>query len=256
MSKEQLTDPSASRPEGLLQLLDALDERPDATALRARSYALLDAGPGARIADVGCGGGRAVAELAALGAAAVGVERDERMLAAARRRLPDGDFRLADACALPFGDGTLTGYRADKVYHALDDPGRAVREAHRVLAPGGRAVLTGQDWDTFVLDAEDAALTRALVHARADRLPSPRAARGSRALLLDAGFTGVTVEVETAVWTDASMLPVATGLAEAARADGLVAPDRADAWIADQRRRAETGRFFLAVPFFVTAGRR
>ena len=58
--------------------------------------------------------------------------------------------------------------------HVLDDPARAAGEARRVLAPGGRIVLIGQDWDTFVIDADDAALTRTIVHARADLVPTPR----------------------------------------------------------------------------------
>ncbi|MEU8149944.1 hypothetical protein [Nonomuraea sp. NPDC048901] len=55
-------------------------------------------------------------------------------------------------------------------------------------APGGRIVLIGQDWDTLVIDSDDPALTRTIVHARADQVTSPRAARSYRNLLLDAGF--------------------------------------------------------------------
>jgi SAM-dependent methyltransferase len=242
--------------EALIAMLDAVDERPEARALRAHSYALLGAEPGRRFLDVGCGTGRAVAELTELGVRATGIDLDERMLTAARRRWPTIDVRSADADELPFGDGTLDGYRADKVYHALDDPARATLEARRVLVVGGRAVLIGQDWDTIVIDAHDATLTRAIVQARADLVPSPRAARRYRSLLLDAGFCDVTVEVHTGVFTHPAMLPMATGMAEAARGVGAIDRDQADAWIAEQARRAETGRLFLAVPIFVAAGRR
>ncbi|MFI7626568.1 methyltransferase domain-containing protein [Microbispora rosea] len=131
-----------------------------------------------------------------------------------RSRHPGLEFRRADACDLPFGGGELTGYRADKVYHALADPARAAAEAWRVLAPGGRIVLVGQDWDTFVIDSDDPALTRVMVHVRAKAVPSPHAARRHRNLLLDAGFADVTAEVRTGVFTDESFLPMATGLAE------------------------------------------
>ena len=78
------------------------------------------------------------------------------------------------ACApqLPFADATVDGYRADKVFHELSEPARALDEALRILAPGGRIVLVGQDWDTYVIDSDDPALTRAVVSARADLVPA------------------------------------------------------------------------------------
>ena len=120
---------------------------------------------------------------------AVGLDVSEQMIAAARKRWPDSDFRFGDARDLPLGDATAAGYRADKVFHDLDDPAKALVEARRVLRPSGRIVLIGQDWDTFVIDSGDPALTRTIVHARADAVPSPRSTRGYRTLLLDAGFT-------------------------------------------------------------------
>ncbi|MFB4301392.1 methyltransferase domain-containing protein [Actinomadura sp. NTSP31] len=231
----------------LIARLDAADAAPGAARLRARTYDLLRAAPGAPgalVADIGCGAGRAVAELTARGVRAVGLDLDERMIAVARTRLPDADLRVADARALPFRAGELAGYRADKVLHNLADPGPALSEARRVLAPGGRIVLCGQDWDTLVLDSSLPDLTRALVHARADQIPSPRAARQYRNLLLNAGFHDVDVEIHTAVFTDGAILPMLAALAETRLADD---------WLADQRERARTGRLFAAIPFFVAS---
>ncbi|MFF0474955.1 methyltransferase domain-containing protein [Streptomyces sp. NPDC004284] len=250
-------DPSGRdhRP-ALLAVLDAVDRAPGAAASRARSYGLLGVAEGTRLLDVGCGGGLAVAEAGALGAFAAGVDRDEGMIAAARRRHPGHAFAVAEATALPYADGAWDAYRADKVLHELPDPGAALAEARRVLAPGGRAVLTGQDWDTCVLDAEDGRLTRTIVHARADRVTGPRVARRFRGLLLDHGFGEVGVEVTTAVLTDAHWLPLATGLAEAAVRAGAVTSEQAAAWTADQVARAATDRFFLAIPVFTASGTR
>ncbi|NUP50628.1 MAG: SAM-dependent methyltransferase, partial [Catenulispora sp.] len=49
----------------LLTVLDAGDAQPQVAALRARSYELLGDYAGRTVVDVGCGGGRAVGELAA-----------------------------------------------------------------------------------------------------------------------------------------------------------------------------------------------
>ena len=239
--------------EALIPQLDAVDESPGAAALRARSYELLGAAQGAQVVDVGCGAGRAVAELADQGIRVMGIDVSDQMIALARERWPYGEFCVGDAYALPLEDGEAAGYRADKVIHALADPGRALAEARRVLASGGRIALCGQDWDTFVIDSSDPELTRTIVRERAGQVASPRAARQYRNLLLDAGFRDVTVEVHTGVFADASFLPVLTRLAEACCEHDAITRAQADAWFADQRERARTDRLFAAVPIFMAA---
>ncbi|MFF7643876.1 methyltransferase domain-containing protein [Streptomyces canus] len=250
MSKEQETEHAADE---LIALLDAADRLPGLAELRGRSYGLLGIAPGTAVVDVGCGAGRAVAELTEEGVKAVGVDPDKRMIAVARERWPNAEFRVAGAYELPFADATMDGCRADKVFHELGDPELALAEARRILVPGGRIVLAGQDWDTFVIDSDHPALTRAIVHARADLVPGPRAARRYRNLLLAAGFEEVTVEVHTGVFTGPAMLPVLVGLAEGACSAGAVSRGQADVWITEQRARAEADRMFLALPMFVAA---
>ncbi|MGY5080906.1 methyltransferase domain-containing protein [Streptomyces nigrescens] len=257
MSTEQAKAVSASSPaEDLIALLDVVDRLPGAEELRLDSYALLGVGPGIRVVDVGCGAGRAVAEMTGRGAHATGVDVDPQMVEIAGKRWPEVGFRVAGAYELPFDDGALDGYRAEKMYHELEDPARALDEARRVLRPGGRAVLIGQDWDTFVIDSDDAELTRTIVHARADRTKGPRTARRYRNLLLDAGFRDVSVEVRTAVFTGEVMLPMLAGFAEGACAAGAVSREAAGSWVAEQEVRAGADRLFIALPLFVASATR
>ncbi|MFI8499602.1 methyltransferase domain-containing protein [Streptomyces sp. NPDC085524] len=211
---------------------------------------------GSAVVDVGCGAGRAVAEMADRGARAIGVDTSEEMLAEARRRRSDCRFEHSKAEQLPFEDGELDAYRADKVFHELDDPSRALAEARRVLVPGGRAVLVGQDWDTFLIDSDDAALTRVIVHARADLVPGPRTARRYRSLLLDAGFRDVDVQVHTVVFAGDGALPMISGLAEVAHKARAISRMEAEGWLAEQRARAEVDRLFVAVPLFIASSTR
>ena len=184
------------------------------------------------------------------------MDPDPAMLAAARRRFPGIDVRTADATALPLGDGEAHGYRADKVYHVLPDPHAALAEARRVLIPGGRIALLGQDWDTLVIDSDQPELTRRIVHARADTIPHPRIARAYRNLLLDAGFHDVDLEVHTVVFTGPAMLPMPVGHATAAHQAGAITRDEADIWISEQTRRAHDDRLLVAIPMFLTTGTR
>lgn len=225
----------------LLAVLDAGDAQPDGVAVRARSYELLGDLAGRTVVDVGCGGGRAVAELAERGATAVGVDRDPEMIAVARERWPGGEFHVGGAGELPLATGSVSGYRADKVLHLLADPARAVAEARRVLAPGGRVVLLGPDWDMIAIDSADPAATRRLVHAKADSFPSPRVARGHRNLLLAAGFTDVAVEVRTRVLTGDLALALLHRITDD------------ESWLAEQAERASTNRIFVALPMFFAA---
>src|SRR5919204_1086335 len=94
----------------LLAVLDAGDAKPAAVELRARSYELLGDLTGRTVVDVGCGGGRAVAELAERGARAVGVDLDPEMIAVARQRCPAAGFHVGDVCELPFETGSVAGY--------------------------------------------------------------------------------------------------------------------------------------------------
>jgi ubiquinone/menaquinone biosynthesis C-methylase UbiE len=240
----------------LIRALDIAENTPSVATLRQRGHQLLRLPTGATVVDVGCGAGRAVAELAEHGARAIGVDPDPTMLATARSRFPGIDVRAADAAELPLDDGRAHGYRADKVYHMLPEPAAALAEARRVLAPGGRIVLLGQDWDTIVIDSDRPDVTRRIVHARADTIPSPRIARAYRNLLLDAGFHDVEFEVHTSVLTDATALPLITGHADAARGVGAISGEQAEAWVSEQTGRAAAGRLMIAIPFFLAAAAR
>ncbi|MFC0030244.1 methyltransferase domain-containing protein [Micromonospora chaiyaphumensis] len=241
---------------GLVARLDAAETEAGVVRLRHRSYELLDLSPGASVVDVGCGTGRAVAELHQRGAAAIGVDPDELMIATARRRWPGADFRMGSAESLPLPDQAVSGYRADKVLHVLPDPSAALAEAHRVLTPGGRIVLVGQDWDALMIDSSHPELTRAILRSQADSLPNPQVARSYRNLLLDAGFQDVAVEAHTSIFTEPGFLPMVEAFAAKADAAGSVTVEQSGAWLREQQFRAAMGRLFVAVPMMVASARR
>ncbi len=109
---------------------------------------LLDAAgvrPGARVLDVASGPGYVTAEAAERGASVVGLDIAETMLALARDSYPQLDFRLGDAEALPFPDGSFDAVTGSFLLHHLGHPERAAGEFARVLAADGRLALTV--WD-------------------------------------------------------------------------------------------------------------
>jgi ubiquinone/menaquinone biosynthesis C-methylase UbiE len=70
-----------------------------------------------------------------------GVEWSPGMLAIARERAPDKDFRLGDAQALDFPDASFDSVVCTFSLCAIPDDRRAVGEMVRVLRPGGLLLL-------------------------------------------------------------------------------------------------------------------
>ncbi|MEX2210404.1 MAG: class I SAM-dependent methyltransferase [Gaiellaceae bacterium] len=97
--------------------------------------------PGRRTLDLGCGEGRLTRDLKALGHEVVGVDAAEELVAAAREADPQLQLVVADAAALPFGDGEFDLVVAFMSLQDVDDLEGATSEAARVLEPGGRLCL-------------------------------------------------------------------------------------------------------------------
>lgn len=88
--------------------------------------------------DVGCGEGRLARDLKALGHTVLAVDRSPTMARHAREADPQLDVREADATALPLEDDAADLVVSFMSLMNTDDIDRAVREAARVLGPGGR----------------------------------------------------------------------------------------------------------------------
>jgi 2-polyprenyl-3-methyl-5-hydroxy-6-metoxy-1,4-benzoquinol methylase len=110
------------------------------------------------VLDAGCGTGRVAQELDRRGVSVVGVDADESMIAAARRRRPDLDWLLADLAELELGR------RFDVVLMAGNVPlftppatqAAVVAGCARHLEPGGALVSGFQLGRGYEVDEYDA----------------------------------------------------------------------------------------------------
>ena len=97
-------------------------------------------GRGARILDVGCGGGFLSNPLASDGYSLRGIDRSASSLEAARKRAPfgaDASYAVGDALALLEPPASFDAVLLMDLLEHLDDPARAVAEAARMLKPSG-----------------------------------------------------------------------------------------------------------------------
>jgi SAM-dependent methyltransferase len=107
--------------------------------------ALLDAAAvrsGSRLLDVACGPGFVSEAAAAREAWPVGVDVAAAMVERARARCPGLRFVVGDALRLPFGETSFDAVTMNFGILHVSRPARAVAEARRVLAPGGRLAFT------------------------------------------------------------------------------------------------------------------
>ena len=131
---------------------DALDRSRFSNAFtygRSKIDALVDElfgglGKGAKVLDVGCGTGEHLAQAAKRGLKAFGVEPAPAMLDFARRNVPQAEIKQGVATDLPYEDGQFDLVIMVEVLRYLDRPDteKALREARRVLKPGGLLFVT------------------------------------------------------------------------------------------------------------------
>lgn len=159
---------------------------------------------GERVLDLGTGPGTAAAAAQQRGGRVVGIDFSEAMIAEARRRNPEIDFKTGDVHALAFGDAEFDVVIANLVIHHLGDPDRALKEAQRVLKPGGRLAFTV--WaDMSKLEAFGLFFGAVAEHGNPGDLPHGPMFGVSdfdvyRKMMLKAGFRDVTVREVPIAW--------------------------------------------------------
>jgi SAM-dependent methyltransferase len=186
----------------------------------------------------------------------IGVDVDLEAVEAARARVPEAMFHVAHSDDLPLENASMDGYRAVRLFHLLEDPLPTVAEARRVVRPGGRIVLGGQDYGFLLIDSSDQDLTDVVLLGLESRSVAPRAARSLRDLLLDAGFRDVEVVVHNEVVTDHQLMARQLEMAAEAAVDrALITQEDANDWLAEQADRGEHDRFLAVLPTLLVGGR-
>lgn len=100
--------------------------------------------PLGRLIDIGTGTGRMLELFAPRAETALGIDRSSEMLRLARAKLAGAantELRQADLYALPMVDDAADLAIIHHVLHFAQQPGAAIAEAARVLAPGGRLLI-------------------------------------------------------------------------------------------------------------------
>jgi SAM-dependent methyltransferase len=104
--------------------------------------AMLDAAGVGVALDAACGTGRHAARLVELGHRVIGVDATDAMLAIAREKVPEADFRRGRLEQLPVDDASVDLITCSLALTHVPDLRPVMQEFARVLKPGGTAVLS------------------------------------------------------------------------------------------------------------------
>lgn len=95
-----------------------------------------------QLLDIGCGSGYAAAMATARGAIVTGIDITPELIEIARARVANGHFVTGTMDDLPFGDESFDVAVGFNAFQFAEDPETAVREAVRVVRPGGLIAAT------------------------------------------------------------------------------------------------------------------
>jgi SAM-dependent methyltransferase len=143
--------------------------------------------PPLRVADLGCGEGYLTIEASRWASRVIAVDRSPDVLArarqlAARRRVSNVTWKRGELEKLPIRDCSVEVALLSQALHHAQDPARALHEAARILAPGGRVLILDlrehhESWVRDRLGDQWLGFSEAAI----------------RALLLDAGLADVKI---------------------------------------------------------------
>lgn len=160
--------------------------------------------PGERLLDIGCGVGAVLRVIAERwpGLHLAGVDAQPRQIETARRHLSGvgaspADLQVADARRLPWPDASFDHVYMMWFIEHLSDPAPVLKEALRVLRPGGTITINETDYTTFKVWPPSPDWD-AMEQAQHDHFLRSGTAIGGRrlaGLLAEAGFERVTSRI-------------------------------------------------------------
>src|SRR5262245_28122716 len=146
-----LRDVLRARQQEAQEYFDRIAEAIEHEYLPGRTWeglakALLRLLPRARVADLGIGSGELTLLLCDASETVIGVDSSRPMLdrvraKAERAGVKNLELRQGNIEALPLASGEVDVVVLSQTLHHAEEPARALAEAHRVLAPGGRLLV-------------------------------------------------------------------------------------------------------------------
>lgn len=143
-TQERATQLTRARYDRIAGIYDRLERPLETRCFQQWRTMLWERVQGPRVLEIGVGTGKNMPSYHK-GWQITAIDLSPRMLEQAKRRAErehvEVDLRLGDAQALPFADASFDTVIATFVFCSVPDPVQGLREAARVLVPGGQLLL-------------------------------------------------------------------------------------------------------------------
>lgn len=254
-------------PDVYTDCLRLLGEHPEMRAIKDDSVERLGLLPGGRALEVGCGLGveaTVMARLVGPGGLAAALDASTSMLGRLAGATGCGATSrphpvAGDGARLPFAAAVFDACRVERTLQHVPNPGAVLAEMARVVRPGGLVLAVEPDWGTFVVDSKLRETARTVVVSWCDSFRSGWIGRSLPRLMAEAGLVDITVLPRPFLIYSLDAAEAVYNLfatSDRAVAAGVLSPEAAGAFKAEQRRRDASGHFFAALTFFMVSGRR
>lgn len=258
-------------PDMINRLVDRLESRGKDqvfTRLFDKYCSRLELPPGAHVLEIGSGTGvvaRALAREKGADVHVTGVDQSPALIRVAqeictREHLEDWlKFEVGDAHALRFGPECFDAVIAHTLISHVSDPVTVLREARRVLMPGGTLVVFDGDYASLTYACSEAETGRNMDWALARAaFNNPVVMRGLPELLESAGLdlTETQADVVSEIGQASYFRSLAETYAPLIASAGLASQAEVDAWLDEQTRAMDSGRFFASCNYYSVFARR
>ncbi len=231
-------------------------------------FSRLPLGDARRILALGCGTGievRALARLTGPATAIVGVDHSAALIDTARR-LTDAEgvadnvtFGVGDAHHTSYDDGEFDIVTLHTLISHVDEPGRVLREARRIVRPGGTVAIFDGDYASLTFAYPDHAMAKTIEEKLIQLIvANPRIMRDMPRLLKEAGLT--LVDAEGTLYANIAggrfWVAAAESYGPLLARSGVLAPGTIDDWRAFQARSVDDQTFFAASNYYTYLARR
>jgi ubiquinone/menaquinone biosynthesis C-methylase UbiE len=188
---------------------------------------------------------------------AAGVDLSSAMIEHAVKRAanqPGIEFRVSDACALPYPDKFFDLARSERLFLYLPDRLAALKEMMRVVKPGGLVYLVDTDIDSIAISSQNRALTRKVTSVVADSMPNPNSARELPSLARKAGLKDLQIEVAAVSTPYEFFLRAIAGSVTKAAESGVITQSEMKEFLEEQAALHASGDFFQMWSFVRVIG--
>lgn len=220
------------------------------------------------VLDMGCGTGlaaRAIMHRPGFAGRVTGIDLSPYLVAAAERLAREegiserAQFRTGDARSVGVAESTFDAIVVHTLLSHVDDPLAVLKEAERVLKPGGMVGIFDGDYASLTFAHADSARAKAFDEALVSSVAAnPRVMREIPRLLRTAGlelvesFAYVLAEAGTAAFWSSAIETYQKLIPKS----GVMTKDEADAWAAALRSDSQAGVFFGSCNYFAYVARR